>query len=125
MAITSWISGASWLFLILGVASNALASVLIKVAADGAKLTLAQPLALLSNAYLVLGLFFYGATFLFYLLALTKLPLNVVHPVLTSGAIVCVAFASAFFFKETFYTTTIIGIGLIIIGVILVTIKVG
>jgi multidrug transporter EmrE-like cation transporter len=66
----------------------------------------------------------YGATFLLYAAALVRLPLNVVHPVLTSGAIAAVAICSVLIFREPFYWTTGAGILLIIVGVLLITARV-
>jgi drug/metabolite transporter (DMT)-like permease len=58
----------------------------------------------------------YGGAFLLYAAALGKLPLNVAHPVLTSGAIAIVALFSVLIFREQFYWTTGAGILLVIVG---------
>lgn len=115
-----------WLILILGIAANASASVLIKVAIMPPRSfpSLSAPMAALYNWPFWLGLTLYGAAFLLYALALTKLPLNVAHPVLTSGAIATVAMMSVLIFREQFYWTTIAGIALVMLGVILITIRV-
>jgi multidrug transporter EmrE-like cation transporter len=52
------------------------------------------------------------------------LPLNVAHPVLTSGAVAAVALCSLLIFRETFHWTTIAGILLVITGVALITVRV-
>ena len=116
-----------WVILIFGIASNVAASVLIKTAITPPRRfpSLSEPMASLLNWPLWLGLFFYGATFLFYAAALTRLPLNIVHPILTSGAIVFVALLSGIMFRETFYWTTILGIAMIVVGVILLTARGG
>ena len=77
-----------WLILILGIVSNASASVLVKMAMMPPRKfpTLADPVGSLSNWPFWLGLMLYGAAFLLYAAALARLPLNVAHPVLTSGA---------------------------------------
>lgn len=115
-----------WLILILGIAANASASVLIKVAIMPPRSfpSLSAPMVALYNWPFWLGLTLYGAAFLLYALALTKLPLNVAHPVLTSGAIATVAMMSVLIFREQFYWTTIAGIALVMLGVILITIRV-
>lgn len=115
-----------WLILILGIAANASASVLIKVAIMPPRSfpSLNAPMAALYNWPFWLGLALYGAAFLLYALALTRLPLNVAHPVLTSGAIATVAMMSVLIFREQFYWTTIAGIALVMLGVILITIRV-
>ncbi len=116
-----------WLILVSGIATNVAASGLIKLAITPPRKfpSFGDPFAALLNWPLWLGLVFYGATFLFYAGALARLPLNIVHPILTSGAIVFVALLSGLMFRETFYWTTILGIVMIFCGVILLTIKGG
>jgi multidrug transporter EmrE-like cation transporter len=85
---------------------------------------LSDPLAALRNWPFWLGLGLYGAAFLFYAAALARLPLNVAHPVLTSGAVATVALFSMVIFREPFYWTTVAGIVLVIAGVTLITVQV-
>jgi multidrug transporter EmrE-like cation transporter len=99
---------------------------LIKVAMSGPRKfpSLGDPLAGLTNWPFWLGLGCYGAAFLLYAAALSRLPLNVAHPLLTSGAIATVALCSVLVFKEPFSWTMGAGIGLIIAGVVLLTMRV-
>lgn len=115
-----------WLILVLGVCSNAFASVLIKIAVTEPRRfpSLSDPMSALTNWPFWLGLFLYGAAFLLYAAALAKFPLNVVHPVLTTGAVAMVALLSVVMFKEPVYWTTVLGIVLVIIGVALITARV-
>ena len=115
-----------WLILILGIASNASASVLVKIAMmPPRKLpSLSEPMAALSNWPFWLGLGLYGTAFLLYAAALARLPLNVAHPVLTSGAVTVVALCSLLIFREPFHWTTIVGILLVVVGVALITVHV-
>lgn len=115
-----------WLILILGIASNASASVLVKMAMQPPRKfpSLADPMAALTNWPFWLGLGLYGAAFLLYAAALAKLPLNVAHPVLTCGAVGMVAVLSILIFKEPFHLTTGIGLVLIVAGVALITARV-
>ena len=115
-----------WLILILGIAANASASVLVKMAMLPPRQlpSLSNPMAALGNWPFWLGLGLYGAAFLLYALALTRLPLNVAHPVLTSGAIATVALLSVLIFREQFYWTTGVGILLVIAGVVLISVRV-
>lgn len=112
-----------WLILLLGIATNASASVLVKMAMIPPRQfpSLGDPWAALGNWPFWLGLGLYGAAFLLYAAALTHLPLNVAHPVLTSGAVAMVAMLSVLIFKEPFYWTTGAGILLVIAGVALIT----
>jgi multidrug transporter EmrE-like cation transporter len=115
-----------WLILILGIASNASASVLVKIAMQPPRRfpSPRDPMAALTNWPFWLGLALYGAAFLLYAAALARLPLNVAHPVLTSGAIAAVALCSVVLFREPFYWTTGAGILLVIAGVALITARV-
>lgn len=115
-----------WLILVLGIAANASASVLVKMAMMPPRRfpSLADPLAALSNWPFWLGLGLYGGAFLLYAAALARLPLNVAHPVLTSGAVATVALFSVLIFREPFDWTTGAGILLVIAGVALITARV-
>ncbi|SFN47899.1 EamA family transporter [Dokdonella immobilis] len=114
-----------WLILILGIASNALASVLIKVAITTPRHfpSFADPMAALTNWPFWIGLTLYGGAFLLYAAALTYLPLNVAHPILTSGAIAAVALLSVVVFREPFPWTTAAGIILVVVGVVLISLR--
>lgn len=115
-----------WLILCLGVVANAGASILVKYAMLPPREfpSLSNIHAALTNWPFWLGLVMYGVTFLLYAAALARLPLNVAHPVLTSGAIVLVAIMSAILFREDFPWTTILGVILVATGVMLITLRV-
>lgn len=115
-----------WLILVLGIAANASASVLVKIAIMPPRKfpSLSEPMAALTNWPFWLGLGLYGAAFLLYAAALARLPLNVAHPVLTAGAVATVALFSVLIFREHFYWTTGAGIVLVIVGVALITARV-
>lgn len=116
-----------WLILILGILCNAGASVLVKVAMQPPRKfpSLDDLAGTLYNWPFWLGLFLYGATFLFYAAALSRFPLNVAQPTLTAGAIAMVSVISFFFFREPFHWTTGVGVVLVIIGVVMITMRVG
>jgi small multidrug resistance pump len=115
-----------WLVLLLGIASNASASVLVKVAMMPPRQfpSLGDPASALRNWPFWLGLGLYGAAFVLYSAALVRLPLNVAHPVLTSGAILAVALMSVVLLREPFHWTMAAGIALVIAGVLLITARV-
>ena len=115
-----------WLILILGIASNASASVLVKMAMMPPRKfpSFSEPMAALSNWPFWLGLGLYGLAFLLYAAALARLPLNVAHPVLTAGAVASVALCTVVIFREPLYWTTAAGILLVIAGVVLITARV-
>jgi len=114
-----------WMVLLLGILANASASVLIKVAVSQPRSlpTLADPMAALSNWPLWAGLALYGLAFVLYAAALSFFPLHVAHPILTAGAITTVALLSRVLFHEAFTWTTTLGIGLVIAGVVLITVR--
>lgn len=116
-----------WLILVLGIASNASASVLVKIAMMPPRRfpSLSDPIGALKNGPFWLGLGLYGAAFLLYAAALGRLPLNVAQPVLTAGAIATVAVLSVVIFREPFPWTVGAGILFIIAGVALITARVG
>ncbi len=116
-----------WLILFLGIASNASASVLVKMAMMPPRKfpTVDDSIrSVVCNWPFWLGLGLYGLAFVLYAAALARLPLNVAHPVLTSGAVATVAFLSVLIFREPLYWTTIVGIALVISGVLLITLRV-
>jgi len=115
-----------WFILILGIVSNASASVLIKFAMMPPRKfpSFSDPMSALSNWPFWLGLILYGVAFLLYAAALSRLPLNVAHPILTSGAVAAVALCSLLIFREPFHMTTVAGILLVVIGVVLITVRV-
>ncbi len=112
-----------WLILVLGIASNAAASIFVKIAMMPPRRfpSLSDPMSILRNAPFWLGLVLYGVAFLLYAAALTRLPLNVAQPVLTAGAIAAVSLCSIVVFREPFYWTTAAGIILVMAGVALIT----
>jgi small multidrug resistance pump len=114
-----------WLILVTGIMSNASASVLIKLAMMPPRRfpTLDDPLSVLRNWPLLLGVVLYGAAFVLYAAALARLPLNVAHPILTAGAVGTVAIASALILREAFPWTTILGIAFVAVGVGLISLS--
>jgi multidrug transporter EmrE-like cation transporter len=73
---------------------------------------------IIKNPYLLTGLFFYGVSFLLWLIVLSKLKLSIVYPI-TSINFVLVILASYFLFGERLSIFQYSGISIIIIGVIM------
>lgn len=71
----------------------------------------------LRNPFLLTGLFFYGISFLLWLIVLSKMKLSVVYPI-TSINFVLVILASYFLFGERLSSMQYAGILIIILGVI-------
>lgn len=114
----------TFLLVVLGIVSNAVASVMIKYAMlPERKFSISEPLSIILNIPLWTGLMFYGIAFVLYALTLQRLPLNVTHPVLTCGAISMVAVLSVILFGESFTVQKIAGVVLVAVGVILISWK--
>lgn len=112
-----------WLVLLLGIAANASASVMVKMAVTSPRQfpSIDDPRAALANWPFWAGVVLYGVAFLLYAAALVRIPLNVAHPVLTSGAIATVAVLSVILFHEPLPWTTVLGIVFVVVGVALIT----
>ena len=110
------------LILLAGILANAAASLLVKKAVSTGPLPISEPWQLLANGSLVGGLACYGLAFALYAWALSRMPLGVVHPVMTAGAIAVVALVSALWLRESVSVTWVMGILLIVAGVVLVTV---
>jgi len=115
-----------WWIVVGGILCNASASILIKVALlpRPRPLTLADPWSIAANPPLIAGIGLYGTAFVLYAAALARLPLNVAHPILTSGAIALVAIASVIVFREPMPLQTLAGIALVAVGVALIASRV-
>lgn len=115
-----------WLILLFGILTNASASVLIKIATMAPRKlpSVSDPIAALLNWPFWLGLGLYGIAFALYAAALSRFPMNVAHPILTSGSVVMVALFSLFFLREPFHWTTGVGIVLVAGGVVLLTVRI-
>lgn len=105
----------TWLLLVVGILANAAASVLVKLSSAGPLLL--SP-ALLANWRLWLAAASYGVAFMAYAAAVTRLPLNVAHPVSTAGAIVLVGLCSALLIRETFTPLHWLGYSLLLAGIL-------
>lgn len=112
----------TWSLVVFGVLTNALASVLVKSAAQGQR-NLPSPWGLLPDWRLLLAVASYGIAFLLYAKAVTRLPLNVAHPVTTAGAIILVGAASALLFREPISLGTILGYGLLLCGIVVLALS--
>jgi multidrug transporter EmrE-like cation transporter len=113
----------AYVFLVVALALNALANMLLK--AGAAHLGgLAEPhlvKRVLGNPYLLLGLLLFALNVGFYLAALIRLNLSVAYPVMVAGGLVIVVLGSALCLRETVTPLQWSGIALLAVGIILVT----
>ncbi len=113
-------------YLFLGVACvfNAVANTLMKAGMRNAPQS-TEPMVMLKH-YLtswpvLVGIVLFGLNVLAYTQSLTKIPLSIAYPIMTSLGFLIILSASAYFFKETITWVQGVGYALIIAGVICVT----
>lgn len=75
------------------------------------------------NIYTLLGLFFYGVSFITYVYLISKHDLGYIIPLAAAFVYVLIFVASAIVFREAFTTTKVIGIILILCGLLFLNIK--
>jgi multidrug transporter EmrE-like cation transporter len=110
------------LVILLGIGCNAAASVLVKSGMSRPRMaSRAGLLLLLHNGPLLAAIVLYASAFVFFAIALGRMPLHVVHPVMTSAAIAVVAVLSRVVFHEPLPWTACLGIGFVIAGVWLIS----
>jgi small multidrug resistance pump len=111
-----------WLVLVAGIACNASASLLVKIAMLSAQPpSFAKPASILGSVPLLIGLVLYGGAFVLYAAAVARFPLNGAHPILTCGAIATVAILSVTVLREPMPWSTSLGIALVVGGVVLIS----
>lgn len=117
----------NWIVLLLAVATNAAASILLKfvVTSNPRASILSEPLSYLSNSWTWLALTLYGFAFFFYTASLSQFPLSIAHPTITAGAIVTVVAASAILFGEGVDWFLIFGLTLVVGGLIVIGLRLG
>jgi len=77
-------------------------------------------LKMISNPFIVIGVFFFVLNLLFYVMGLTKINLSVAYPIMTSGGFLIISIFSFVYFKESINFFQILGIILIVAGITLV-----
>jgi multidrug transporter EmrE-like cation transporter len=112
-------------YALLGIALtfNAVANILMKAGMRGAPEgagTTEMIKHYLTSWPVIVGLALFALNIVAYTQALTKIPLSIAYPIMTSLGFLIVVSASAYFFKETITWVQGIGFALIIGGVICV-----
>jgi len=107
----------NYLAIIAGLAANSLASILLKLSnSRGDNLRI---FGLDLNFQSASALVCYGASFIIYAWGLRTSPLHLLQPVLTGGTIAIVAICSYYLLGEAMSVKSIIGIGFVLAGTIL------
>ena len=121
----SWVT---WVLILTGVGLNAAAQLLLKVATRplahftdfGVQTLLSSMGILLRSPPFWVGMMCYGTSVCVWLAALSKAPVSTAYPMLSLGYIV-VAAVSVFWLGESLSPAKLLGIGLICVGVVLVS----
>jgi multidrug transporter EmrE-like cation transporter len=122
------VSGVTWALILTGVALNAAAQLLLKVATRplshftdfGVQTIVGSGLILIKSVTFWTGMVCYGASLCVWLAALSKAPVSTAYPMLSLGYIV-VAGVSVLWLGETLSLPKVLGIALICLGVVLVS----
>ncbi len=77
-------------------------------------------LRLATEPHIVGALFCYGLSVVIWILALSRVQVSIAYPLLSMGYVVNAA-AAWWFFNEAFNPTKVVGIGVIILGVIIIS----
>jgi multidrug transporter EmrE-like cation transporter len=113
----------TYFYLVVAMVLNALANMLLKQGAAHFG-GLGEPhlvQRVLHNPPLLAGLLLFALNVVFYLAALYRLNLSVAYPVMVAGGLVIVTLGSAVWLRETVTVLQWGGIGLLTLGIVLVT----
>jgi multidrug transporter EmrE-like cation transporter len=122
------LSGLTWALILTGVALNAAAQLLLKVATRplsqftdfGVQTIVGSGLILIQSVTFWAGMVCYGASLCVWLAALSKAPVSTAYPMLSLGYVV-VAGVSVLWLGETLSLPKVLGIAFICLGVVLVS----
>jgi multidrug transporter EmrE-like cation transporter len=112
----------AYLFLVLALTLNAAANVLLKIGATrlgglGGPGLIGR---LVSDYYLLAGLFLFVLNVAFYLAALTRLNLSMAYPIMVAGGMVIVVLVSGFALREAVTPVQMVGLALLVVGMVLI-----
>ena len=107
------------LMLLMAILIGIIGQVFLKIGSLAIANLKPDSLAYFFNINIWLGLFAYGISTIFYIIALQKIPLSIAYPTISIGYIFIVIISSLIF-KEKIQTYQILGILLIISGVALI-----
>jgi len=110
--------------LVLALVANAAANVMIKAGMRSRDVDLGEPVAalkmMITNPLVVGGVILFALNIVSYAYVLTRVPLSLAYPIMTSGGFLIVVTASAILLRESLSMPQLLGIALILAGVILV-----
>ncbi len=110
--------------LVFALIANAAANVMIKAGMRSQEVDLGEPVAalkmMITNPLVIGGVILFAMNIVSYAYVLTRVPLSLAYPIMTSGGFLIVVTASAILLRESLSVPQMFGIALIIGGVILV-----
>ena len=110
--------------LIFALIANAVANILIKEGMKAKAVSLSQPLEtfqqIVLNPFVVSGVFFFGLALAAYSFVLSKIPLSIAYPVMTSAGFLIVLGYSTIKLQESMTPWQIVGVLCILAGIIMV-----
>jgi len=117
-----------YIFLVVSVVSNSLAVFFMKLGSAKLKLGEGQKfldlaLSMATNTRLIIGIIFFGISFVFSVLMYSKLNVNVVYPIYVGMTFFLISLFSIFYLSEKFTLLQVIGYFVIIIGIVLISIN--
>jgi|SRR3989344_9681548 len=106
-------------FILTALVLNAVANILLKIAAIDKKGT--SLVALLTNPLAILGVIIFAGNIYFYIQALRLFPISLVYPILAAAGFLIINTYGIWYLKEPFSLTIFLGYVAIILGIILIT----
>ncbi len=118
----------SLLLLIASAMTNALGSTVMKHAYGGDSSIVSSGLItgilkILLNPWIIIGLGMFGISFFFMAAALSRTDLTLAYPMMSGLVYIILLFVGFFIFKEKITVLRIMGIGTILLGITMLTIK--
>jgi multidrug transporter EmrE-like cation transporter len=114
-----------YFFLIIALTLNAAANILMKLGSGQLNLVKGESLLvmapkLLTNYFLMFGIFLFALNIVFYIIALSKIDLFIAYPIMTAGGFLLITLFSFFYLKESITLPQLMGIILVAIGITLI-----
>ena len=118
----------SLLLLIASAMTNALGSTVMKHAYGGDTSIVSSGLItgilkILLNPWIIIGLGMFGVSFFFMTAALSRTDLTLAYPMMSGLVYIILLFVGFFIFKEKITVLRIMGIGAILLGITMLTMK--
>ncbi len=101
-----------WLSLSLALFLNAFSNIFVKIGAIKS-----------SKIFILLGLIGFGIQFVLYAFALKKINLSIAYPIMVGSGFIIISSFSYFYLEEHLNIYDIVGMGLIFVGVLLVSLR--